>query len=155
MANYSGTGRSNYIHVTDLEMIKKIADIYQLCVRADETDPTYVYFYSVSEDGDIETYYTVSNWAYAEKYEDIFGNLPKDCLEFGDAVELPDFMDTIAKYMVEEEVFIWQHVGSEKLRYLNGYAVAINAKGKHVSISIDEIYNRAKQLGIKISEATY
>jgi hypothetical protein len=45
--------------------------------------------------------------------------------------------------------------GSEKLRYITGYAVAFNSDGDVETISLDEIYDRAKSLGNKITKAEY
>ena len=40
--------------------------------------------------------------------------------------------------------------GSMGYMDLYGYAVAVNSRGEEVSINIDEIFDRAKQLGSQI-----
>lgn len=46
-------------------------------------------------------------------------------------------------------------VGSEKLRYLRGYATAVNSDGKTVSMSLEGIYRLAAKLGTRITRAEY
>ena len=45
--------------------------------------------------------------------------------------------------------------GHEKLRYISGYAEAINAKGERRTVSLSDIYGLARELGSNITEATY
>ncbi len=68
-----------------------------------------------------------------------------------------DFMEELAKHLADDSVAVLEAVGSEKCRYLNGYAVAVNNKGESVSINLDMIYELAKQkFGAKeISKAMY
>jgi hypothetical protein len=56
------------------------------------------------------------------------------------------FYGALATHLKKGSVAIVMEVGSEKFRYLNGYAVAVNSKGKTVEINLDEIYGRAKRL---------
>ena len=55
------------------------------------------------------------------------------------------------------EVAILQEVGAEKLRYLVGYAVAVNHRGETLAVSIDEVYGRVRNAGWgeDVSTATY
>jgi hypothetical protein len=47
-------------------------------------------------------------------------------------------------------------VGTEKYRYLNGIAFAVNNKKEVIRISLDDIYEKAKEtLGSQITTATY
>jgi hypothetical protein len=45
--------------------------------------------------------------------------------------------------------------GSEKLRYIRGYAFAFNNKGETKFLSLDDIYEMAKPLGSDIQKAEY
>lgn len=56
-----------------------------------------------------------------------------------------DFDTELSKHLQDGEVAIYQEVGAEKLRYLNGYSTAVNSKGKSVSISISDIYKLAQE----------
>ena len=74
-----------------------------------------------------------------------------DCEEF-------DFPAFIANHLADGEVAIFMEIGSEKMNYLVGVAMAINNKHESRQISLDAIYNLAKELGEKdsiITEACY
>ena len=45
--------------------------------------------------------------------------------------------------------------GSEKLRYIVGYAEAINSRGERASIGLNDIYKLAENLGSSITVAEY
>ncbi|MHB8409563.1 MAG: hypothetical protein ACYDHY_15975 [Acidiferrobacterales bacterium] len=69
--------------------------------------------------------------------------------------DLPAF---VSQHLAKDEVAIFMEVGAEKLRYLVGYAVAINDKGKRKTVSLGDIYKQAEKLvpkGIKIATAEY
>ena len=66
-----------------------------------------------------------------------------------------DFMEELGLYLADEEVAVLQECGSENLRYVNGYAIAVNNKGERREISINKIYDLAKELGSKITRAEY
>ena len=55
-----------------------------------------------------------------------------------------DIMLEIAGILMDGEVFIVQEVGAEKMRYLGGWAVAINNKEEYVRVTIDDIYKLAQ-----------
>ena len=46
-------------------------------------------------------------------------------------------------------------VGNEALRDVTGTAVAVNSRGKTVSIDLDAIYDAARELGPNITRAEY
>lgn len=71
-----------------------------------------------------------------------------------DAVEL-DWEAIISKHLPDGEVCIIQEVGYEKLRYLTGYATAFNNKGETQVINLCHIYDKAKELGTRITWAEY
>ncbi len=66
-----------------------------------------------------------------------------------------DFITELAVQLVEGSVAIVMQIGSERMRYLTGYAIAVNAAGAQASIDLDEIYARAKVLGRQITTCTY
>ncbi len=61
----------------------------------------------------------------------------------------------LAAYLKDDEVAVLMEVGSEKLRYLCGFATAVNSKGETVSISLEHIYELARKLGPNITPAQY
>ncbi len=46
-------------------------------------------------------------------------------------------------------------VGSERLRYVSGLAVAVNHKGECVRVDLNSIYKAARRLGPNITRAEY
>ena len=71
-----------------------------------------------------------------------------------------DIYTLVASHLVDDEVAVFQEVGFEKMRYLAGTSVAVNAKGESQVIQLDDIYDIArKQLGAgssgQITTATY
>lgn len=52
---------------------------------------------------------------------------------------------------------VLEEVGAEKLRYLIGQALAVNHRGETISVSIDDIYKKIKQVGWSgcVREAIY
>ena len=55
-----------------------------------------------------------------------------------------DFYAELAKHLQNGWVAIVMEVGAEKLRYVTGYAVAVNHNGKCCDVSIDRIYQLAR-----------
>lgn len=74
----------------------------------------------------------------------------------GNDVEV-DFVDEVSTHLTDDSIAVFEAVGSEKYRYLSGYAIAVNSEGKQVRVDINDIYARAKaEFGVeKISEANY
>jgi len=131
MANYYGNGRSNYVKVNDIEKFKALCDERKLVCRVnDETGEVACFASNDNETGEITSI--------------VFD-------EDGNYVELPSFFKEVAKLLIDDYIFIWQHIGNEKLRYFCGYSVAINSKGKRIDISLDDIYEKAEKLGSKVT----
>jgi hypothetical protein len=152
MANYNGQGRSNYVQVVDIEKAKDIAEIFGCSIYI-SPEGNGVCFFSNSEDGGHNTMYTPDVEEDVERYKSIFAIEKEPVL--GEEVALPGFVETIAGILQPEQVFIWVHTGHEKLRFLDGYAIAINKEGKTMQVSLDDIYDKAKSLGSSITRALY
>lgn len=132
MANYYGQGRSNYVKVTDVDKFKDICDRRNLIFWEEgET----VACGANSEHGEPETF------GYNETT--------------GEEFEYPPLENEVSEILVPGQVFIWMHVGNEKLRYLSGYAVATNWQGKTEVIDINDIYEKSSHLGVTITHAEY
>jgi predicted nucleic acid-binding Zn ribbon protein len=134
MANYYEKARSNYFKVKDAakfqDFIEKFSGI-DLVVQ----EQTGQYALLFDEECGIPTFY----------YDDD-----------GNDVEV-DFPDEVSQHLTDDSIAVFEAVGSEKIRYLNGYAIAVNGKGERVDINIAEIYERAKQkFGVnEINSASY
>ena len=134
MANYYESSRSNYFIVKDIEAFKAELNGFGLEVVSKEIeDIVFVALLADEENGfpsevfDPETFDSYEiNWA-----------------------------DIFKRHLADEQVAIIMGAGAEKLRYIIGWAEAFNNKGESRAISLDAIYNLAKELGSEITRAEY
>lgn len=143
MANYYATTRSNYFRVKDT------AAFEAWC--ADNS----LEHWTDTKDGD--TYHAISadtgdsgGWPSQRYEEDDDG--AGDYVDINFDAELADFLDP-------RDVAILLEVGSEKLRYLVGVAVAIHPDGRTHHLNIGSIYDEARKAfkddAIQITDAMY
>lgn len=78
-----------------------------------------------------------------------------DDIEFLEADLDIDIVSELQEHLADDEVAIFMAIGSEKLRYLDGYAIAFNNKGEIRNVSLDDIYKLASELGPNVTQATY
>jgi hypothetical protein len=121
MANWIGSARSNYVRVKDREMFLAWAESLPE-VEVVEHEDSFALL-AISDDG---------AWP---SWRD-----PDDPHEEG-----VDLAAEMATHLAEGEVFIFQEVGAEKLRYLSGWATAVNAAGETLHVSIDDIYTLVRE----------
>ncbi len=132
MANYYETARTNYFRVKDEAAFRKFIDtVGGAEIYADQDGRFCVLF---TEEG-------VPSCRYNDETEDY------------DAL---DFMDELAQHLADGSPAVLVAAGAEKLRYVCGYATAVNNTGKQVSVSIRSIYELAeKELGGEVTIAEY
>ena len=137
MANYGGYARSNYFRVRNASAFLSWVETLPGVVARKEDGPER--FVLLVEDGDDGGW---PNWRYYEDMED---------------EEEIDLHAELAEHLAEGEVAILEEVGAEKLRYLVGYAVAVNHRGETLSVSIHEIYQKVREAGWNndVSTASY
>ena len=142
MANYYATARSNYFAVKDEAAFREWADRLGLTIL--EPDPR-----SKATDGIRR-----------------FGIAPGNCCDNGgwpdstydadeDEVDEFDLTEELGPHLADDEVAVLMAVGNEALRYVTGTAVAVNSRGKTVSIDLDTSYDAARGLGPNITRAEY
>jgi hypothetical protein len=138
MATYFSTARTNYFRVKDVDAFNKwIEQFSGLETIVQETQGTVGILF---DDG-------VPNERW-ETEKDADGTEQEVDVEI-------DFMEELAEHLADNEVAILQESGAEKLRYVNGYSIAVNNKGERREISINNIYDLAKELGTNITRAEY
>ena len=119
MANWYGSARSNYFRVKDANAFHEWTERRQLEVFKSDKEADVVAIYpSENSDGAWPTY-----------------DLEEDA-EFDLATEL-------AEHLVPGQVAVLLEVGAEKLRYLTGQAIAVNAEGGMVELTLSDIYRTA------------
>lgn len=133
MANYIGSARTNYFRVKDVAKFEAWASLYDGVEVIHGDDDEGLAGLMVTGDG--------GGWpnqrATPENEDDL--------------VEV-DIVTELAEHLQEGSVAIVMEVGAEKLRYLIGWAVAINSKKATVGVNIYDVYEKAKQLGTEITE---
>ncbi|CAN5289334.1 hypothetical protein BH24ACT19_BH24ACT19_08070 [soil metagenome] len=138
MANYLGYARSNYFCVRDeAAFLNWVETLPGVIARREDGNPER--FALLVEDGDNGGWH---GWRYDEREDD---------------EEEIDLRAEITGHLDEGEVAVLEEVGAEKLRYLVGYAVAVNHRGEKLTVSLDDIYERVRAAGWDpdVSTATY
>ena len=132
MANYYSSARTNYFRVKDVDAfntwIKEFENGYGVEVVSKEDT------FAILFDGE--------------------SGVPNSREVDGDYDHL-DFIDELSQHLADDEVAILHESGAEKLRYINGFAIAINNKAERRTISLDDIYTLAKELGKNVTLAQY
>jgi len=138
MANYTATTRSNYFRVKDAKAFtawchhRAIEFWIEMRPESPADD-----FYAISADtGDC------CGWpTYDPAADDEF-----------------DFAGELAEHLDPRDVAILFEVGAEKLRYLIGVAKAVHPDGRTISVSLYDIYDRAREAfgpHFRITEGSY
>ena len=135
MANFYGHARSNYFEVKDMDAFEKemsnlpdLTVIHQgdlVGVMVDNSDSGCFPSWKYNEDGEMDM-------------ED----------------EEIDIVVIVADHLVEGSVAIFMEVGAEKMRYISGWAEAINSKHERKTISLNNIYDEAAGLTTSMKEIT-
>lgn len=137
MANYYASARSNYFRVKDRAAfdaaIARLADLTIVEGRDDNAGRVAL----LCDGGDQGGW---PGWTMDETGE-------------GEDTEV-DVPELVAEHLDEGEVAVFMEAGAEKLRYVCGYATAINSAGERRDVSLDSIYELAKELG-NATQATY
>lgn len=119
MADYIADCRSNYVRAKNPKRFKDFLMEYD--VQIIEDDEERIGFISNAQEG--------------------IPSLVDDDGEYRCTV---DEDERLPKFLAEGEVLVIYEIGRESMRYLIGYAVAINWDGKVCHTSLDEIYSRAE-----------
>jgi len=123
MANYYASCRTNYFEVKDSEKFLEAMDNIPGIVV--DTDDGHL-FYILGDDPDGAGW---PAWGYDE--------------EMGNEYEI-DLPVIVSEHLADDSVAIFMEVGSEKLRFIIGWALAVNNKGETRLINLSDIYDIAK-----------
>jgi hypothetical protein len=140
MANYYASARSNYFQVKDPDAFRKwVWSVGGLGLWEKGTGEGEVLMFGIYDNGGDACGWP--SWAIDE--------------ETGLDVEV-DLAGNLAEHLQEGSVAVLMEAGAEKLRYVTGYAFAVNHKGETVHISLSDIYAlAAEKLGAMPTEAVY
>ena len=135
MANYYEQSRSNYFKVKDRAAFQAFLERFGEAVELieDEKDKDRVGF--LAQEG------IPSEWVVTDA----------DGMEESVPV---DFVSELAGHLADHEVMIVTGTGYEKMRYLVGFAVAINNRKERREVDLANIYALARQLTKKPKRIT-
>lgn len=119
MANWYGSARSNYFRVKDTEAFLTWTEHRGLGVFKSEKMPG---FLSIYPGDDLDS----GGWPSYDMEKD----------------EELDLVTELSEHLAPGEVAVLLEVGAEKLCYLTGQAIAVNAKGRVVEVTLSEIYRK-------------
>lgn len=138
MANWSGVARTNFVKIKNLDDLLVATQDLPINVVPHPEAAGYVSF--DPEENDSGSFDMVT-WA-----------------EDGEELEW-SWSDLCAQHLFEGQVLIVMTIGSEKLRYLTGFAEAYDWFGNHVFVTLNDIYAKAAaEFGVpehQIATATY
>jgi hypothetical protein len=131
--NYTSTARSNYFRVKDEAAFRLWAQQRHLYVSQAQVEgqPLFMIEPMSDENG------WPSYWYDREADEE------HDC----------DIPEELAAFLDAGDVGVLLEVGNEGSRYVAGTAVAVNAQGGQRRVSLDDIYEKAADLGPRVTKA--
>lgn len=123
MANYYGRGRTNVFAVKDVQALRTALECHDF--EVEERSPGCVAIFAADCDGTGDW----SRWIDCDDGED--GEL-----------FVPEM---IAAHLQPGQVAVFVHVGSEKLRYVTGYSIAVHSDGRQVRLDLGDIITSAAE----------
>lgn len=161
MANFQGTARTNYFRVKDEQAFRDLIDLLpdqHLMTEVGKDDITRFGFYSDNpDDGCFPNRITFDDNLTREdqlpapfllpdvlddidyyEQEDENGQVVKTIMDI--TIDLPRL---VSHYLAEGEVAVFMQAGAENVRYVSGWATAVNHLGRQVHIVLDDIYAKA------------
>jgi len=148
MANYYGSARTNYFKVKDeQEFLDALEDVPDIEVVRENIPPH-------CPDGIVPDDFDFGGYGILVSDGDC-GGFPSMYMdtETSEDKEL-DLGGLIAEHLQDGEVAVLMECGAEKLRYVIGWAEAINSKGERESISLYDIYGLARKLTDRPTDIT-
>lgn len=136
MADYYGKGRTNVFKVKNIDALTKALAGAEFAVEARPEHGAGAVFIRVSDND------AAGSWGQLVYSDD------------DDAEPAELFVpDMISEHLQDDQVAVFVHTGSEKLRYLSAYSIAVHANGRQVRIDLDDIYQlAAEEFGIDKNE---
>lgn len=141
MADYISTGRSNYFRVKEVDAFKALCNLWSVefidkkPVEGGQPDDILVGFLANSG---LSLYRSTDEPANED-----------NVLEY----DFDAFLQELAAHLMEEEVAVMMESGYEGMRYVSGFAIAVNSKGEKEAVYTEDIYEKAVWLGKNITKA--
>ncbi len=133
MSQYECAARTNYFAVRDMAAFQAAMAPFDVQIVHNTSDSQLVAVLSTHPDG--------AGWPSYRVDE-----------ETDETIEV-DFVHLIAEHLADDYVAVLIEAGAEKLAYVGGYAVAVNHAGDIRTVSLDDIYGLAGELGKHVTQA--
>ena len=175
MANYYGTGRTNYFHVTDEKRFEQLTtglSAEWVDIQPHDKDKT---LHVILCDNGLSWYPPPSMSDIVEEHSEFYDENGKkidkteidnykelfdkdgDCIydRFDQDEDFDKFIEEIVKILPEDECFVYMESGHEKHRYIVGYAIVASHKGtKYMDLDKFIRESVAEMLGPEASTQT-
>ena len=122
MANYYAAWRTNYFKVKDLKAFEAV-------IKG-------IPFIEIVSDND-------GYIAIMEDYRGDSAGIPNNYFDDDDNDVTVEWSIIFKEHLEDNSIVVFMEAGSEKLRYILGYAMAINSEGEVIEITLDDIYKKA------------
>jgi hypothetical protein len=174
MADWYGSSRSNYFKVKDVDKFKGLCDLWGIESISKDFDILLQNCEAcLKKAPDVkcsEYVKRVVDKCEGRKEKQLlhgflgssdFGGLPSFREEEDEKTgqtteyEFDDFLTELATNIEDGWVAIMMECGAEKLRYITGFAMAINSKGEKNSVSLEDIYEKAEKMGTNNTRVEY
>jgi hypothetical protein len=132
--NYEASARSNYFRVKDEGAFRQWADRLGLSVAPTDLD-----------DGRYFAIWPFDGGSWPSSWHNIDTDEEGQC----------DVVVELARHLYDGGVAVLMEVGHEGLRSVAGVALAVNAKGETRHVALEEIYDKARELGTRVIRAEY
>ncbi len=137
MSNWIGTARTNYVKFASYEGYEAAKALVEASGNEVHPHPEFELVAMISGEGDTGGFY--------------FTHYNDDTDE-----DVEWWWPDITKHLADGQVLVAIEAGAEKLRYISGHAIAVHKDGRHVELSLNDIYERAlSAFGIMATPAVY
>ena len=165
MSDYIANARTNAFVVKDLAALEADLAVYGLSISEEDWKSDMIVLKSrdPSKPNEIKLL-SYGGWPPMDE-DSVASRLGLDLdLDYGEHYDVPvpsefdSLHQLIGSHLVEGQVAVFVEVGQEKMRYLGGTAVAVNAAGETRRVDLDDIYDLAKEIapeGASIPHASY
>lgn len=162
MANYLAKSRTNYFRVADLESFTADLTRHGLTPGGwdDHSDLVLDRDITNRPEGAIALFYD-GDWPMLDE-DSVAMRLDLEDAEDSDQPVKTDYdelYELIAAHLVESDVAVLIGVGSEKMAYFGGAALAVNSRGDMEMVMLDDIYAKAEKLKLTpeavVTDASY
>jgi hypothetical protein len=161
MANYDASSRTNYFLVKDVEALKNALRTYGITPATWGDSQRGAEFVLANDaknkpEGSVALF-SMGTWPGLDE-DSVAERLGIEDEETALPNAHASLIELVAEHLVDGQVAVFMEIGSEKMRYLGGTAVAVNAAGETKRVDLEDIYTLARELTTEehpITQASY